>query len=101
MPKTLAERQETKYIRELRKENTKLRREVSQLRRKTSKLEQNQPEDAEDIEFFEPLPDDPQDFHCPNCQQKQDVIVFKLRGVEYFKCHHCGKKGLVSPKFHS
>ena len=98
MPKTHAERQESKYIRELRKQNTRLRRENAQLKKRNSRIENDFAEFHAELEAgledqMDDLRVDQKPLPCPRCSNTGSVAVFSLGDVEYFKCHECGKKG--------
>jgi hypothetical protein len=85
---------ESRFIRELRKQIIKLKRENSQLRKRNTRIENDYAEhqatvDAE-LDFVEAVEEVRE---CPHCKSSEDVAVFKLKEVEYFKCHVCGKKG--------
>jgi len=94
--KTVSERQETKYIRNLRKQIIKLKRENAYLKKRNTRIENDFAEfhaesENETEEPIEEKKATEKPVTCPKCHQ--EVVVFELREVKYFKCHGCGKKG--------
>lgn len=86
-------RNESKLIRELRKENIKLKRELKQLRKINNRTEVEMEEfrSVIEIEVAEPPKKKKKD-ECPKCKSF-DLHIFKLRGKDYYHCSECGSKG--------
>lgn len=109
MGKTWKEKEETRHVRELRKQIIKLKRENAQLRKRATRLENDwidyEVELEEDLEKeFEKVAeklkkpaDNADKLQCPKCQS-HDVVELTLRDLPYYKCHGCGSKGrLIKP----
>lgn len=99
MAKTQAEVMETRYIRELRKENQKLKRELAQERKKNKQLAKNIEESEHEEPTDEIRPCQESTNYCDNrcnfCGTK-NLALFTLGERKYFKCHSCGTKGIHS-----
>jgi predicted RNA-binding Zn-ribbon protein involved in translation (DUF1610 family) len=95
--------EETRYIRELRKENIKLKRENAQLRKRATRLEmdwlemdsQVDEELEKNIEKLKKKDKKADKIQCPKCGS-YDIIELELRDMPYYKCHSCGSKGRLS-----
>lgn len=88
--KSLDEREETKYIRDLRKENSKLRKEISAMKKKNNRLENLVPDDDE---LPPPIAKEIKDIlnPCPKCDSKKVELV--IAGIfEILICSNCGAK---------
>ena len=99
MAKNQEQRQESKSLRELRKQLIKSRRENSQLRKRIHHLEGILIE-IEDEALEEELAPPPKQekntpvLTCPSCGGTM-VESFELRGSSYYKCGGCGSRGKI------
>lgn len=97
MAKTRAEREESKYIRELKKRIVRLERENAQLRKSKNRLEHTisemeEEEDENPVVDCKPAKNTSRN-SCPKCGS-YDIIEFPLNSGTYYKCH-CSKGKLI------
>ena len=105
MAKSEEQREETRRIRELRKQIIKLKRENSQLRKRNTRFENDwaisAAEQEEDFESATKVvknnPKDADRIECPKCKSFE-VFEFTLRENLYYKCQECGSKGRSNKK---
>lgn len=91
--------EESRYIKDLKKQIIKLKRENAQLKKKNSRIENDFAEYDSFIEEREkekylkkyPLKEEKQKNECPSCGG-YDVVVFEVMDRLYYKCE-CGSKG--------
>jgi ssDNA-binding Zn-finger/Zn-ribbon topoisomerase 1 len=95
----MADKEESKYIRDLKKQILKLRRENQQLRKSKRLAEQlaEIKEEVYDEEMeakFLPLQADKVDVAdlCPKCHSSEMVKMI-LRDLPYYHCPDCGSRG--------
>jgi DNA-directed RNA polymerase subunit RPC12/RpoP len=98
-----AQREETRYIRELKKQIQRLKKENQQLRKAKRVLEATFMEfQYEEEEEFQLKPKQKQklsdknkeDIKCPKCNA-EDIFIFELRGAPYYRCSECQSKGKI------
>lgn len=91
--KTESERLQSRYERELRRENIKLRKEVKNLRRQLL-MNDRAAEDKDFDEEFElvEIALSKEENFCPKCKDSH-VSLFTLLEKKYYNCQSCGSKG--------
>lgn len=89
--KTPEERQESKLVRELRKEVIRLRRQVKEMKRDMRYAEEDQDEENDSL-IVQPVVNNKERCPCPSCGS-YSVISFELIGKEYYRCLDCDAKG--------
>jgi transposase-like protein len=97
----MADKEDSKYIRDLKKQILKLRRENQQLRKSKRLAEQlaDIKEEVYDEEMeakFLPLQTDKVNAAdlCPKCHSSE-MVKMTLRGLPYYRCPDCGSRGQV------
>lgn len=93
--KTESERLQSRYERELRRENIKLRKEIKSLRRQLL-LNDRAAEDKDFDEEFElvDIAAIKESNFCPKCKDSH-VSLFMLMEKQYYNCQCCGSKGQI------
>lgn len=98
MAKSRAERDETKYIRELKKQIERLNRENAQLRKTKNQLEHHISDlDEESSEKPSNNTRKTSKKPCPSCGN-YEIIELHLRGLQYYKCNSCLSKGKLNER---
>ena len=102
--KSEQEREDTRFVRDLRKQLIKLKREVAHLRKRNHYLEGLQLESIEeDLEqeeekfkkFSKVVQIAPPELTCPACRST-NVSELALRGISYYNCGECNSKGKLA-----
>jgi len=92
----MTDKEESRYIRELKKQIIKLKRENQQLKKSKRRMEHliDEAEDDEPVEPPKPFKtsSDKDSETCPKCES-EDIITFELRKIQYYKCGACESKG--------
>lgn len=98
MAKTLQDKLETKYIRDLKKEISKLKRENQTLRKKANRNYYDffPPEQIEEpvVVCEIEVEKEKEVRRCPECDSKK-ADFFEVGLFEFYKCENCDTKGRV------
>jgi DNA-directed RNA polymerase subunit M/transcription elongation factor TFIIS len=94
------EGEESRYIRDLRKQIIKLRKENAQLKKKNSRIENDfvdydiliEELERDRFEKKNKSKVDKHSIECPGCGGR-DVVEFEVMERMYYKCSECGSKG--------
>lgn len=90
---------ESKFIRELRKQNQRLKAENRQLRKENERLRSRTDDDPfadeQEAMVFESVGPVQDQISCPECGTYTKNI-FLVAGKRYFRCESCGCKGPVT-----
>jgi late competence protein required for DNA uptake (superfamily II DNA/RNA helicase) len=92
--KTKDERNESKALKELRKENIRLKRQIKEMR-KEIRQEENDDSDEPQPEILTKAKEPRNKFSCRKCGS-YSVEIFEVVNRDYFKCQDCGSKGRVA-----
>jgi len=99
LSKSAESREESKYVRELRKQLIKVKKENANIRKRNHYLEglMIDVEDAalqeEEKKFIKLKQSDRENsLICPQCSSN-NVVGFELRSQQYYNCSDCGSKG--------
>ncbi|MEM4379614.1 MAG: hypothetical protein QXL01_02875 [Thermoplasmatales archaeon] len=96
------DREDTRYIRELKKQIQKLKRENQQLRKSKRIVEAVLEGQEYEKEIFEVDKEnhkktDKKRDACPKCHSEA-IIIFELRELPYYRCNECNSKGRFPDK---